>query len=240
MRPQEFGRNVPAKTLKHAQPWQRFTIVIRETGFSGLCEDDTFVRSHEICRSKYNYLPLGDQNRKSLPYLNDFSISFVDRARSTALPLTAARPISIRRTVQCFQRGQCGQVLQFRHAIRKTMQRSAMNIVVLDAYVNNPGDLSWEPLKQFGTVTLYDRTSADKVATRAADADIAVTNKVAWDAAALDACPNLKGFQRCRPRSGTEARRDRMQRARLFHARRCPNDVRAVARIVLARGRSFP
>lgn len=67
-----------------------------------------------------------------------------------------------------------------------------MNIVVLDAYVNNPGDLSWEPLKQFGTVTLYDRTSADEVATRAADADIAVTNKVAWDAAALDACPNLK------------------------------------------------
>ena len=33
-----------------------------------------------------------------------------------------------------------------------------MNIVVFDGYVNNPGDLSWDALKQYGTVTVYDRT----------------------------------------------------------------------------------
>lgn len=67
-----------------------------------------------------------------------------------------------------------------------------MNIVVLDAYVNNPGDLSWDPLKKFGTVTLYDRTAPDEVAERVADADIAISNKITWDVAALNAAPNLK------------------------------------------------
>ena len=33
-----------------------------------------------------------------------------------------------------------------------------MKIVVLDGYTENPGDLSWEPLKQLGDLTVYDRT----------------------------------------------------------------------------------
>jgi glycerate dehydrogenase len=38
-----------------------------------------------------------------------------------------------------------------------------MKIVVLDGYTLNPGDISWEALKNLGEVILYDRTSADKV-----------------------------------------------------------------------------
>lgn len=31
-----------------------------------------------------------------------------------------------------------------------------MKIVVLDGYAANPGDLSWEELKQLGDLTIYD------------------------------------------------------------------------------------
>ena len=34
-----------------------------------------------------------------------------------------------------------------------------MKIVVLDGYTENPGDLSWDALKELGDVTVYDRTS---------------------------------------------------------------------------------
>ena len=34
-----------------------------------------------------------------------------------------------------------------------------MNIVILDGYALNPGDLSYDCLRQFGTLTIYDRTS---------------------------------------------------------------------------------
>ena len=67
-----------------------------------------------------------------------------------------------------------------------------MNIVVLDAYVSNPGDLSWRSLERYGDVTVYDRTQRDQLAARMAEADIAVSNKVVWDAEALSWAPNLK------------------------------------------------
>ena len=34
-----------------------------------------------------------------------------------------------------------------------------MKIVVLDGYTENPGDLSWDAFKEFGEITVYDRTS---------------------------------------------------------------------------------
>lgn len=67
-----------------------------------------------------------------------------------------------------------------------------LNIVVLEGYVNNPGDLSWDALKSYGTVTVYDRTPRDQLAQRVAEADIAVSSKVVWDAEALGWAPNLK------------------------------------------------
>ena len=33
-----------------------------------------------------------------------------------------------------------------------------MQIVLLDGYASNPGDLTWEPLKEMGEVTVYDRS----------------------------------------------------------------------------------
>ena len=36
-----------------------------------------------------------------------------------------------------------------------------MKIVILDGYALNPGDLSYEPLRQFGKLTIYDRTDTE-------------------------------------------------------------------------------
>ena len=38
-----------------------------------------------------------------------------------------------------------------------------MKIVVLDGYCLNPGDLSWDALRAFGEVEVFDRTPADEV-----------------------------------------------------------------------------
>ena len=39
-----------------------------------------------------------------------------------------------------------------------------MKIVVLDGQTINPGDLSWNGLKQYGDVTVYPHTDADHAA----------------------------------------------------------------------------
>lgn len=52
-----------------------------------------------------------------------------------------------------------------------------MKIVVLDGYCLNPGDLSWDRLKEFGNVVVYDRTDNNKLIERAKDAEILLTNK---------------------------------------------------------------
>ena len=67
-----------------------------------------------------------------------------------------------------------------------------MKIIVLDGYAANPNDISWEPLRRYGEVTLYDRTPADQVAARIGDAEAAFTNKVVIDEGVMAACPNLK------------------------------------------------
>lgn len=52
-----------------------------------------------------------------------------------------------------------------------------MKIVVLDGYTENPGDLSWDGFRQFGEVTIYDRTPKDLVCARMVDAEVVFTNK---------------------------------------------------------------
>ena len=52
-----------------------------------------------------------------------------------------------------------------------------MNIVVLDAYTLNPGDLSWDGIGKYGNLVLYDRTPEEKIVERAKDAHIVFTNK---------------------------------------------------------------
>lgn len=67
-----------------------------------------------------------------------------------------------------------------------------MKIVIVDGYTLNPGDLSWEPLKELGEVTIYDRTAPDETVARCIDADMVLTNKVIFNAEVIKALPNLK------------------------------------------------
>ena len=70
-----------------------------------------------------------------------------------------------------------------------------MKIVILDGYTENPGDLSWDALKTFGDLTIYDRTSLtdeNEIAERIGDAEIAITNKTPISKSTIDRCPNLK------------------------------------------------
>ncbi len=69
-----------------------------------------------------------------------------------------------------------------------------MNIVVLDGYALNPGDLSWQGFEELGEVTVYDRTSyTDKqeIIERIGDAEAILTNKTPITADVLKACPQL-------------------------------------------------
>ena len=52
-----------------------------------------------------------------------------------------------------------------------------MNLVVLDGYTLNPGDLTWDELKVLGPCAIYDRTPPDELLSRAAHAEIILTNK---------------------------------------------------------------
>lgn len=70
-----------------------------------------------------------------------------------------------------------------------------MNIVVLDGYTENPGDLSWEELRKLGEVTVYDRTSyvdSPVIAERIGGAEIVITNKTPISRETMDRCPNIK------------------------------------------------
>ena len=54
----------------------------------------------------------------------------------------------------------------------------SIHIVILDGYALNPGDLSYDCLRQFGELTVYDRTAPEELIARAIDADALLTNKV--------------------------------------------------------------
>ncbi len=67
-----------------------------------------------------------------------------------------------------------------------------MKIVILESKAVNPGDLSWDAIKTFGDVTLYDRTPAEEAAARIGDAEVALINKTPITAEVMDKCPNLR------------------------------------------------
>ena len=64
-----------------------------------------------------------------------------------------------------------------------------MNIVVLDGYAANPGDLCWDELQALGECTIYDRTAPAEVLERAAGAEILLTNKTVLTAEYMAALP---------------------------------------------------
>jgi glycerate dehydrogenase len=67
-----------------------------------------------------------------------------------------------------------------------------MNIVILDGYTTNPGDLSWDDLRDFGDLTVYERTKEEQIIERSRDADILLTNDVALSGQTIRALPRLK------------------------------------------------
>ena len=67
-----------------------------------------------------------------------------------------------------------------------------MKIVILDGYTANPGDLSWEGLKELGEVTVYERTKPSETVARAAEAEIVLTNKVVIGREEMAQLPHLQ------------------------------------------------
>lgn len=67
-----------------------------------------------------------------------------------------------------------------------------MQIVVLDGYTLNPGDLSWAGLEALANLTVYERTMPDQVVERAKGARILLTNKVSLTGGQLEHLPDLK------------------------------------------------
>jgi len=72
-----------------------------------------------------------------------------------------------------------------------------MKAVILDGYTLNPGDLSWDKLKDLCDLTVYDRTAYDVSGTsdiikQVGDAQIVFTNKTPLTAEAINAMPELK------------------------------------------------
>ena len=69
-----------------------------------------------------------------------------------------------------------------------------MKIVILDGYTENPGDLSWAQLEEFGELIVYDRTPYEDavIIERIGDAEIVVTNKCPIRRAVIEACPKLR------------------------------------------------
>lgn len=68
-----------------------------------------------------------------------------------------------------------------------------MNIVILDGRALNPGDLSWDIFREFGTVTYYPQTdSEEQTIRRLKNAQIALLNKVPITERVISSCPELK------------------------------------------------
>ena len=67
-----------------------------------------------------------------------------------------------------------------------------MKIVVLDGHTLNPGDLSWDSLRQLGDCEIHARSSAAEILPRAQGAGIVLTNKTPLNAATLGQLPELK------------------------------------------------
>jgi len=67
-----------------------------------------------------------------------------------------------------------------------------VNLVVLDGYTLNPGDLTWDELKALGSCEIYDRSSRDELLSRAAHAEILLTNKTELTREQFAQLPALK------------------------------------------------
>lgn len=67
-----------------------------------------------------------------------------------------------------------------------------MKIVLTDAKTVTNGDLSLEPLKEFGEVIIYELTAYEEIAERVKDADVIICNKTLLNSETLSLAKNLK------------------------------------------------
>lgn len=67
-----------------------------------------------------------------------------------------------------------------------------MKIVVLDGYALNPGDLSWEKIKELGELEIYERTPEEKILERARGAEVLLTNKTPLSRETIESLPKLE------------------------------------------------
>jgi glycerate dehydrogenase len=67
-----------------------------------------------------------------------------------------------------------------------------MQIVITDGYALNPGDLSWQKMKDLGDVRYFDRTPLELISKNCEGAEIIITNKTPVTSATMQALPMLK------------------------------------------------
>lgn len=70
-----------------------------------------------------------------------------------------------------------------------------MQIVVLDGYTENPGDLRWDAIAAFGELKVYERTSLtdeQEIIDRIGAAEVVLTNKTPITRRVLEACPGVR------------------------------------------------
>ena len=67
-----------------------------------------------------------------------------------------------------------------------------MKTVILDGYAENPGDLSWDWLAEYGEYKVYDRTPAELIDERCAGFDTVITNKTPLTKETLSKIKNLR------------------------------------------------
>ncbi|HEY4336835.1 MAG TPA: D-2-hydroxyacid dehydrogenase [Puia sp.] len=67
-------------------------------------------------------------------------------------------------------------------------------IIAIDGYTLNPGDLSWDPWREYGEITVYERTpyTTEAIAQRCAGAVAVLTNKTPFTKETLALLPDLK------------------------------------------------
>ena len=70
-----------------------------------------------------------------------------------------------------------------------------MKIVVLDGYVKNPGDLSWDRFKSLGELSVYDRTDSDDtelICKRIGDAEAVLVSDTYLTGEIFAECPSVR------------------------------------------------
>ncbi|HKK95495.1 MAG TPA: D-2-hydroxyacid dehydrogenase [Anaerovoracaceae bacterium] len=67
-----------------------------------------------------------------------------------------------------------------------------MNVIILDGYSINPGDISWKPIKDIAKFKCYDRSTPKEVLERIKNVDGIFVSKCTIDKTAINSAKNLK------------------------------------------------